>query len=124
MDTERRRSPSKPAHVRGARTQCYRTRRVSKHRWHKPRVSCLPDLEDRRRLVAEDSWGLVESQNQYLAAIARLHQEVDQNLDISDRIERFQNRLEEAMQLLTTVTEEGAAVNREHLTRLTALTEP
>ena len=80
------------------------------------------DLEDRRRLVAEDSWGLVESQNQHLAAIARLHQEVDQNLDISDRIERFQNRLEEAMQLLTTVTEEGAAVNRAHLTRLTALT--
>ena len=85
------------------------------------RKRAFPDQDLRQGLRSEEPWGIADSWQQYLVAMAQLHQSVDQSLSVSDRINDLRQRLEDAVDLLDDVIVAGAAVDPAHAGRLTAL---
>ncbi|MCY3805462.1 MAG: hypothetical protein OXG55_08725 [bacterium] len=91
-------------------------------RWRDgPRV--FPDSELRRRLREEGQWGIVESWNQHLLAMASLHQVVDRESDVSVRIASIRQRVEDALDLHEEIAMSRAAVSATHSSGLRALLE-
>ncbi len=83
----------------------------------------FPDPNMRRKLRDEHAWGIVDSWNQHLLAMAELHQELDRGLDIRSRLAVLRRNLDDALDLLTKITEGGAAVSPAHANCLRALSE-
>ena len=83
----------------------------------------FPDGELRRRLRNEEQWGIVESWNQHLMAMAELHLEVDRESDISVRVEALRQTLEDALELHEDIAVAGGALSVTHAGCLRALLE-
>ena len=83
----------------------------------------FPDGELRRRLRNEEQWGIVESWNQHLMAMAELHQGVDRESDISARVEALRQSLEGALDLHEDIAVAGGALSVTHAGCLRALLE-
>ena len=83
----------------------------------------FPDPDERKSLSDIDPWGIRDSWEQYLMAMAQLHQSVDQSSSVSDRIMDFRQSLEDAVALLADVRAAGADVAPAHASRLTAIIE-
>lgn len=81
------------------------------------------DPNERRRLTDEQHWGIADSWNQYLNAIAQLHQTVDHSLDISSRLFDFHQRLQNAIAMLNEVRALGLPFDATHSSRLDALAQ-
>ena len=83
----------------------------------------FPDGGLRRRLRNEEQWGIVESWNQHLMAMAELHQGVDRESDISARVEALHQSLEDALDLHEDIAVAGGALSVTHAGCLRALLE-
>ena len=83
----------------------------------------FPDPDERKSLRDMDPWGIRDSWEQYLMAMAQLHQSVTHSSSVSDRIMDFRQSLEDAVALLTDVRAAGADVAPAHASRLTAIIE-
>ena len=83
----------------------------------------FPDATERQSLIDEDPWGIADSWEQHLVAMARLHQAVDDSLSVADRVFELRSNLQAAVDLLADVTTAGAAVAAAHQGRLVALVE-
>ena len=83
----------------------------------------FPDSNERRGLVHEDPWGIADSWDQYLGAMARIHQTMEQNLNVSERVSSVQEHLESAVSLIDDLTGAGVYMDAAHRRRLLALTE-
>ncbi len=74
----------------------------------------FPDGELRRRLLDEEQWGIVESWNQHLLAMANLHLAVDRESDISVRVTALRQSLEDALSLHEDIAVAGATLSPTH----------
>ncbi|MXY09739.1 MAG: hypothetical protein F4Z00_10070 [Acidimicrobiaceae bacterium] len=83
----------------------------------------FPDSDERRGLVREDTWGIADSWDQHLDAMARLHQSLDEDADVSERVVDVQQRLDSAVELIDDLTGAGVYMDAAHRRRLLALTE-
>ncbi|MCY3924889.1 MAG: hypothetical protein OXG52_05180 [bacterium] len=95
---------------------------ISAARW-RDASRVFPDSGLRRRLKAEEQWGIVESWNQHLLAMARLHRAVDRGSDVSARVASIRRRVQDALDLHEEIAASGAAVSTTHSSGLKALLE-
>lgn len=83
----------------------------------------FPDQNERQKLTDEQHWGIADSWNQHLNAMAQLHQNVDHSLDISIRLLDLRQRLQDAIAMLNNVRVSGAPLDITHTSRLNALVQ-
>ena len=83
----------------------------------------FPDQNERHRLTGEQPWGIADSWNQYLNAMAQLHLNVDHSLDISIRLLDFHQRLQGAVAMLNRVQALGIPLDVTHSSRLNAIVQ-
>ena len=83
----------------------------------------FPDQDERRKLTDEQHWGIADSWNQYLNAMAQFHQNVDHSSDVSSRLLDFRQRLEDAIAVLYEVRNLGSPLDATHSNRLNALVQ-
>lgn len=83
----------------------------------------FPDQSERERLMDEQPWGIADSWNQYLNAIAQFHQNVDNSSDISSRLSDFRQRLDNATGMLSEVRALGPPLDTAHSNRLNMLVQ-
>ena len=73
-------------------------------------TNVFPDPGIRQDLRGDGSWGIADSWNQHLITTAQLHQTIDQQASVSDRVSEFHQRLENAIALLADVMDAGSIV--------------
>ena len=83
----------------------------------------FPDQNERRRLTDEQPWGIADSWNQYLNAMAQFHQNVDSSSDVSSRLLDFRQRLQNAIATVNEVRVLGLPLDATHSNRLNSLVQ-
>ena len=83
----------------------------------------FPDLDDRNQLRSNVPWSIRDSWNQYLVAIARLHEEIDQSSSIGDRVESFSQRLRLATNLFADMRDAEIVVSTVYASAVACMIE-